>query len=203
MPLCERGTTLTDLRSAHELARWASREGDCWDYRENRTPYWKYCRPCHMRRWPNDRRYNNRWSSPAPPWYNIPVSSVCHLLAGDLYLTREPPELRREESQTGLAAGAAPSRCVSLGSWQRWPSGAAVSGQQILFTTRSSGSEYTTPTIMVIPWPTPRITRPRRGRDAHSQTNMPRAFAPPGVVRAWSRVFTECREQAFAWTSCT
>ena len=47
-------------------------------------------------------------------------------------MTREPPELRREESQTGLAAGAAPSRCVSLGSWQRWPSGAAVSGQQIL-----------------------------------------------------------------------
>ena len=100
MPLCECGTTLTDLRSAHELARWASREGDCWDYRENGTAYWKYCRPCHMRRWPNDRRYNNRWSSPAPPWYNIQVSGVCRLLARDLHLAREPPELRREESKT-------------------------------------------------------------------------------------------------------
>ena len=93
MPRCVCGTTLTDLRTNEERQRWASRLDDCWRYHSNGTAYWMFCLRCHLRRWPNDRRFNNRWSSPAAPWYHRQVNGVRRLIAGDFYITQPPPEL--------------------------------------------------------------------------------------------------------------
>ena len=97
MPRCPCGVVLTDLRTQEELRKWAHREGDCWGRRPNGTPYWYFCLRCHLRRWPNDRRYNNRWSTPAPPLWHMACSGVHRLVAGDFYLTCPPPERRRDE----------------------------------------------------------------------------------------------------------
>ena len=74
------------------LVKWALRQGDAWDYRSNGTPYWLLCVVCHMRRWPNDRRYRNANSRPAPPWLHIQMSGRRCLVAGDLWITSPPPE---------------------------------------------------------------------------------------------------------------
>jgi hypothetical protein len=101
MPLCVCGKTLTDLRSEEERRRWWDRRGECWDFTANGTPYWQFCISCHMGRWPHDRRFNNRWSTPASPLYHRVMDGKSRLVAGDFYLTRPPPE----RLSTATAAG--------------------------------------------------------------------------------------------------
>ena len=67
MPFCQLGETLTDLRNPALREIWASRQGECWDYRANGAAYWYYCQRCHMQNWPNDRRCNNGWMLSGAP----------------------------------------------------------------------------------------------------------------------------------------
>jgi len=93
-------TVLTDLRSADERERWAGLEGVCWSKRPNGTAYWHLCLACHARRYPHDRRCNNRHSRPAPPWYHLTASSLRRLVAGDFFLTSPPPEYAEPASSS-------------------------------------------------------------------------------------------------------
>ena len=71
MPLCRCGLHLADLRDTDEQLRWAERLGECWDYNDKGRGFWFFCVRCHAQRWPNDRRYQNRHSHPAPKWPHI------------------------------------------------------------------------------------------------------------------------------------
>ena len=107
MPLCECGKTLTDIRSLEVLERWAHRQGDAWDYRENGTPYWKNCQQCHAKIFPHDRR-RNRWCLPAPACLHVVGSrrsgAIAARVSGDFWLTSPPPERISVVAQSSSSA---------------------------------------------------------------------------------------------------
>ena len=107
-PCCQQ-VFLTDLRSDTELGRWGDLEGVSWRRSSGGTPRWDLCLACHRQEWPNDRRCNNRHSSPSPFWMRLRVgrvrgASVSRLDAGDFFLTAAPPELVGE---SGVPLGTA------------------------------------------------------------------------------------------------
>ena len=90
-PTCQ-DMILTDIRNPYLIIKWQHRRGDAWGYGDNGTPCWLYCVKCHMRRWPNDRRYANGASRPTPSWLHREASGRQRLFAGDFWLIAPPPE---------------------------------------------------------------------------------------------------------------
>ena len=91
-PLCS--TECTRLETKDLIQKWACEENLKWRWHTGAQAYWVLCQPCHNAVWPLDHRVANRHSQ---PWSTYAVtlarnSSRC-LVAGDFYLTTEPPEL--------------------------------------------------------------------------------------------------------------
>ena len=67
---------------------WAECEGEQWE-RKGKLAYFKRCLPCHLKKWPQDRRARNRHSRPAMDGPGKRVANgVCHTAVGKFYLTK-------------------------------------------------------------------------------------------------------------------
>ena len=68
-----------------------------WRWISGLQAYWLLCLDCHKLLWPGDNRVNNRYSA---PWSlrseALAKGSKRSLVAGDFYLTQEPPESVQE-----------------------------------------------------------------------------------------------------------
>ena len=104
-PKCKCGAKLS--RMSPKLQRtWESSLNEKWYHLSEQQAFFRFCVTCHKREWPED---TNRCQGPhchpsGRPWakWAQTADGVSKLLSGDFWLTRAPPELKRERSASSL-----------------------------------------------------------------------------------------------------